>query len=185
MLSFKLEFLQKKELSLGGRPPWQLEGAGLASEDLKRAGALTPLGQKHTGWIWTGILPLIKRNALTTEPQLLILDGKIWNIAVYEVELQKKNCNTENMLECVVTVSLLANSGADSSTGDMTWGLKWNVFARSQSIIHRRISIPSWFCITAACHEYWGDILPKEVKTWTLCDDCLPSIEAILASGWC
>jgi len=102
-----LEFLQKKELSLGGRPPWRLEGAGLASEDLKRAGALTPLGQKHTGWIWTGNLPLIKRNALTTEPQLLILDGKIWNIAVYEVELQKKNCNTENMLECVVAARQL------------------------------------------------------------------------------
>ncbi len=85
-----LKFLQKKELSLGGRPPWRLEGAGWASEDLKRAGALTPLGQKHTGWIWTGNLTLVKRNALTTEPQLLILDGKIWNIAVYEVELQKK-----------------------------------------------------------------------------------------------
>jgi hypothetical protein len=62
----------------------------LASEDLKRAGAFTTLEQKHAGWICTGNLTLIKRNALTTEPQLLILDGKIPNIAVYEVELQKQ-----------------------------------------------------------------------------------------------
>jgi hypothetical protein len=82
--------LQKKELSLGGRPPWRLEGAGLASEDLKRAGALTQLGQKQTSWIWTGNLTLIKGNALTTEPQLLTRDGKKRNIAVYEVELQKR-----------------------------------------------------------------------------------------------
>ncbi len=102
-----LKSCKKKKLSLGGRPPWRLEGAGLASDDLKRAGALTPLGQKHTDWFWTGNLTLIKRNTLTTEPQLLILDEKMWIIAVYQVEMQKKNYNTENMLECVVAARQL------------------------------------------------------------------------------
>jgi len=61
-----------------------------------------PLGQKRTAWIRTGNLSFIKRNALTTEPWLPIWDIIIRNIAVYVVELQKKNCNPENMLERVV-----------------------------------------------------------------------------------
>ena len=59
---------KRRSCPLGGRPPWRLEREGLASEDLKRVGALMPLGQKRAVWIRTGNLSLIKRNALTTEP---------------------------------------------------------------------------------------------------------------------
>ncbi len=45
--------------------------------------------QKHTAWIRTGNLSLIKHNALTTEPQLQIRHIMIRTIAVYVVELQK------------------------------------------------------------------------------------------------
>ncbi len=45
------------------------------SEDLKRLRALSPLGQKHAFRIWTGNLPIVHRNALTTEPRL-----QIWHI---------------------------------------------------------------------------------------------------------
>ena len=50
------------------------------SEDLKRAGTLTPLGQKHTAWIRTGNLPIVQRNRddLTTDiwkPQKVYNDG--------------------------------------------------------------------------------------------------------------
>ncbi len=62
---------------------------GLVSEDLKRVGAHKPLGQKHTAWIRTGYLSLIKCNALTTEQRLQIRHIIIRNIAVYVVELQK------------------------------------------------------------------------------------------------
>ena len=36
-----------------------LEMVGFDSEDLKRVGAHSPLGQKHTAWIRTGNLPVI------------------------------------------------------------------------------------------------------------------------------
>ena len=42
------------------------------SEDLKSVGAPLPLEQKHTVWIRTGNLQLIKRTALTTEPRMQI-----------------------------------------------------------------------------------------------------------------
>ncbi len=75
--------LQKKELPLAGSPgpPWRLEWAGSASEseDLKRAGALTPLGQKSTSWIiiWTAsgnltLSTMIKRTALTVSPSGIV-----------------------------------------------------------------------------------------------------------------
>ena len=59
---------KRRSCPLGGRPPWRLEREGLASEDLKRVGALTPLGQKHTAWIGTGNLSVMKRTAPATEP---------------------------------------------------------------------------------------------------------------------
>jgi hypothetical protein len=43
----------------------------LASEEIKRISALTPLGQKGTVWIRTGNLSITKRNALTIQPTLL------------------------------------------------------------------------------------------------------------------
>ena len=52
-----------------------MEREGLASEDLKRVGALVPLGQKRAVWIRTGNLSLVKRNALTIEPRLHISDN--------------------------------------------------------------------------------------------------------------
>ena len=81
---------KRRSCPLGGRPPWLLEREGLASEDLKRVGALMPLGQKRAVWIRTGNLSLIKHNALTTEPWLRIWDINCRNIAVYVVELQKR-----------------------------------------------------------------------------------------------
>jgi hypothetical protein len=52
-----------------------MEREGLASEDLKRVGALVPLGQKRAVWIRTGNLSLLKRTALTIEPRLHISDN--------------------------------------------------------------------------------------------------------------
>ena len=51
-----------------------LEMVSFNSEDLKSVCALSPLGQKHTAWIRTGNLPVVKRNTLTltTEPRLQI-----------------------------------------------------------------------------------------------------------------
>lgn len=66
-----------------------------------------PQGQKRAVWIWTGNLSLLKRTALTIEPRLHISDNIKWNIAVYVVELLKKNCNWENMLERVVAACQL------------------------------------------------------------------------------
>ena len=55
---------------------WELfylmEMVSFDSEDLKRVRVLSPLGQKHTAWIRTSNLPVVKRNALTTEPRLQI-----------------------------------------------------------------------------------------------------------------
>ncbi len=51
-----------------GRPQWRQDREGLVSKDLKRVGALVPLGQKRTVWIRTCNLFLTKRTALTTEP---------------------------------------------------------------------------------------------------------------------
>jgi hypothetical protein len=68
----------------------------LAPEDLKilsEVSVLTPLEQKHAVRIRTDNLVLLKRNTLTAEPQLQIVDNTILNIAVYEVELQIKKCN--------------------------------------------------------------------------------------------
>jgi hypothetical protein len=42
------------------------------SEDLKSVGAPLPLEQKHTVWIRTGNLWLLKRNTLTIEPRMRI-----------------------------------------------------------------------------------------------------------------
>ena len=80
----------KRNQALGGRPSWLLEREGLVSEDLKRVGALKPLGQKHTVWNRTGNLSLAKRTALTTEPRLQTGHNIFRNIAVDEVEMQKR-----------------------------------------------------------------------------------------------
>ncbi len=133
----------------------------------------------------TGNLTLIKRNALTTEPQLLILDGKIWIIVVYQVEMPKKNCNAEKMLESVVAARQL-----------WCWVQHWRYELGSLMKCVCKVSIyhlPKNQHIIMLLHNCslpwilsdWGDLLPKELKTWTLCDACLPTIEAILTSGWC
>ena len=70
--SLNTNFSKRRFLPLGGKPTWRLERQALASEEIKRFSALTPLGQKHTGWIGTGNLSLLKRNALTTRPRLHI-----------------------------------------------------------------------------------------------------------------
>jgi hypothetical protein len=64
-------------LRLGGKPTGRMERESLASEDLKRIGALVPLGQKRAVWIRTGNLSLLKRTALTRtiEPRLHISDN--------------------------------------------------------------------------------------------------------------
>ena len=49
---------KRRSSPIRGRPPWLLEREGLVSEDLKRVGALKPLGQKHTVWNRTGNLSL-------------------------------------------------------------------------------------------------------------------------------
>jgi hypothetical protein len=51
---------------------WERDHDGFGSEDLKGVGAPLPLGQKHTFWIRTGNLSLMKSNALTTEPRMQI-----------------------------------------------------------------------------------------------------------------
>ncbi len=70
-------------------------------------GVLMPLGQKHTSCIWTGNLTLIKRTALSTEPQLLILDGIFETLWFMKLDNKNKNCKAENMLECVVAACQL------------------------------------------------------------------------------
>ncbi len=57
------------------------------SEDLKRLRALSPLGQKHAFWIWTGNLSIVQRNDLTTEPRL-----QIWQIKTRIIAIVKSNC---------------------------------------------------------------------------------------------
>ncbi len=57
------------------------------SEDLKRLRALSPLGQKHAFWIWTGNLPIVQRNDLITEPRL-----QIWHIKMRIMAIIKSNC---------------------------------------------------------------------------------------------
>ena len=54
---------------------------------IERIRALTPLRQKRYVWMRKGNLSLEKRKALTAKPILLSMIG---NIAVYEVEQQKK-----------------------------------------------------------------------------------------------
>ena len=66
-----------------------------------------PLGQKRAVWIRTRNLSLRKRTALTTEPRLHIWDNIASTIAVFIVELQKRNCNWQNMLERVVAAHQL------------------------------------------------------------------------------
>ncbi len=61
--------------------------------------------------VWQSLVS--RRNALIAGPRFHTI---LRNIAVYEVELQKQNCNPENMLGAL---SLLANSGADSCNAGM------------------------------------------------------------------
>ncbi len=90
------------------------------SEDLKRLCALSPLGQKHTFWIWTGNLPIVQRNNLTTEPRLQIWHIKMRIIAIIK-SIWKKKFTTRRT--CWIAVWLLANSGAESHNEDKTWQL--------------------------------------------------------------
>ncbi len=73
----------KSNQPVGGRPSCILEREGLVSE-------AKATGQKHTVWIRTGNLSLANRNALTTEPRLQTGRNIKRNIAVYEVEMQKR-----------------------------------------------------------------------------------------------
>jgi hypothetical protein len=52
-------------------------------------------------------------------------------------------------------------SAAEFHNEDMTWERWWNVFARSWSIIHARISIWSWFDVAAEGHECCGGLHPQ------------------------
>ena len=70
--SLNTNFSKRRFLPLGGKPAWRLERQALASEEIKRFSALTPLGQKRAVWIGTGNLSLVKHTALTTEPRLHI-----------------------------------------------------------------------------------------------------------------
>ena len=105
----------KRNQALGGRPSWLLEREGLVSEDLKRVGALKPLGQKHTVWFRTGNLSLAKRTALTTEPRLRTGHNKCRNIAVYEVEMQKRILQTRKHVEvpCCSALTLVQGSAME------------------------------------------------------------------------
>jgi hypothetical protein len=87
----------------------------LVSEDLKSVGAPKPLGQKHTAWIRTGNLSLIKRNALTTEPRLQTGHNIVRNIAVYEVEMQKRKLQPRNHVGtcCCYSPTLALGSAMD------------------------------------------------------------------------
>ena len=80
-------FSKSRFLPLGGKPPQRLERQALASDEIKRFSALTPLGQKRAVWIGTGNLSLLKRNALTTKPRL--------HINVETLRFMKLNCKKE------------------------------------------------------------------------------------------
>ena len=85
--SLNTNFSKRRFLPLGGKPTWRLERQALASEEIKRFSALTPLGQKRAVWIGTGNLSLLKRNTLTIKPRLHINCETLW--------FMKLNCKKE------------------------------------------------------------------------------------------
>ena len=85
--SLNTNFSKRRFLPLGGKPTWRLERQALASEEIKRFSALTPLGQKRADWFGTGNLSLTKRNALTTKPRL--------HIKCETMRFMKLNCKKE------------------------------------------------------------------------------------------
>ena len=108
-------FFAKRNQALGGRPSCLLEREGLVSKDLKleSVGALKPLGQKHTTWIRTGNLSLTKCNTPTTESRLQTGYIISRNIAVYEIEMQKRKLQSRwHVGECCCCSPTLALGSA-------------------------------------------------------------------------
>jgi hypothetical protein len=98
-----------------------LEAASMAtgSEDIKRFGAPTPQGQKHTVWNRTGNLLSARRSDLTTEPRLQTRHMKCETLRFMKLNCKKK-INAENMLESHVV--LFTNSGIELHNEGMSWG---------------------------------------------------------------
>ncbi len=114
------QLICKKDLASRRQTMMALEKRCLGSEDLKSVGAPLPLEQKHTVWIRTGNLSLIKRNALTIEPRMRIWHVEMWIIAIIKSNYKKKFITRKT---CWIAVWLLANSGAESHNEDRTWQL--------------------------------------------------------------
>ena len=142
-------FSKRRFLPLGGKPALRLERQALASEEIKRFSALTPLGQKHAVWIGTGNLSLVKRDDLTTGPRL--------HIKSETLRFMKLNCKKEIAIQktCWERFCSLPTLVQPSTT--QVWRRTWMELVCKVVIYHPAKKLQAhvlWSCSSSS----WGPV---------------------------
>ena len=147
--SLNTNFSKRRFLPLGGKPTWRLERQALASEEIKRFSALTPLGQKRAVWIGTGNLLLRNRNALTTKPRL--------HNNTETLQFMKLNCKKEIAIQKTCWERFRSLPTLVQTSAMQVWPLTWMELVCKVVIYHSANKLQAhvlWRCSSSS----WGSV---------------------------